>query len=153
MREAANPWAYVSDMRGRVVAERGVEDAKKLALKAGSGGIMDVEFLAAGSLLERGLQLGGDALPAVPAMIRATASGPRVDALLEDYAFLRRIEACARWLAGRAVETLAIQGESADLVADLVEPGQTAGELRRPGRRARAQRIAAAFEAVAASAR
>jgi glutamate-ammonia-ligase adenylyltransferase len=65
VRAAGNPWAYVGDMRGRVVAERGAEDGKKAALKAGRGGIMDVEFLAAGALLERGLQLGGAALPAV----------------------------------------------------------------------------------------
>ncbi len=151
VRAAPNPWDYVRDMRGRVVAERGIEDEKKLALKAGRGGIMDVEFLAAGALLERGLQVGGDAFPAVPAMIRATVSGPRVDALLQDYAFLRRIEACARWLAGRAVETLAIQAETGGLVADLVSPGESAAGLAARVGDARA-RVAAAFEAVAAAA-
>ena len=149
VRAAANPWLYVSEMRGRVIEERGREDEKKAALKAGRGGIMDVEFLAAGALLERGLQLGGSALPAVPAMLRATATGARVEALVADYALLRRVEACARWLAGRAVETLPLQGDAADLVADLVRPGASARELVASVAAARA-RIAAVFERVAA---
>jgi len=148
-RAAANPWRYLADMRGRVVAERGVEDAKKLALKAGRGGIMDVEFLAAGALLERGLQLGGDALPAVPAMLRTAAAGPRIEALLRDYAFLRRVEASARWLAGRAVETLATGSESWAQLADLVAPGQPIARLA-PALAAARERIATRFDAVCA---
>ena len=149
VRAAGNPWPYVADMRGRVVAERGVEDEKKAALKAGRGGIMDVEFLAAGALLERAKQLGGASLPAVPGMLRATAAGPRVDTLIADYAFLRRIEACARWLVGRAIETLPMHGETAELVADLVRPGQGASALAADLAGARG-RIGAAFERVAA---
>jgi glutamate-ammonia-ligase adenylyltransferase len=148
-RQAANPWKYLGDMRGRVVAERGVEDEKSAALKTGRGGIMDVEFLAAGALLERGLQLGGQALPAVPAMLRAAVQGPAVEALLLDYAFLRRIEACARWLAGRAVESIARTGESAAWLAELVAPGQPAERVTTQLAAAR-ERIAAAFERVAA---
>jgi glutamate-ammonia-ligase adenylyltransferase len=149
VREAPNPWAYVSDMRGRVNRERGAEDERKAALKAGRGGVMDVEFLAAGALLERGLQITGGALPAVPAMLRATASGPRLESVLADYAALRRVEACARWHAGRAIETLPIQGETAELVADLVRPGASARELGAEVAGAR-ERIASAFEAVSA---
>lgn len=149
VREAANPWPYVSDMRGRVNQERGVEDAKKAALKAGRGGVMDVEFLAAGALLERGLQIGGANLPAVPAMLRATAGGERLEALLADYASLRHVESCARWLAGRAIETLPRVGESAELVADLVRPGLQARSLTAQVDAART-RIAAAFERVSA---
>jgi len=148
-REAANPWLYLADMRGRVVAERGVEDAKTAALKTGRGGIMDVEFLAAGALLERGLQLGGSALPAVPAMLRAALQTPAVEALLVDYAFLRRVEACARWLAGRAVESIAKTGEQAEWLADLVEPGQSAGRVMQDLAASR-DRIAQAFERVCA---
>ena len=148
-REAANPWRYLADMRGRVVAERGGENAKTFALKAGRGGIMDVEFLGAGALLERGLQLAGDALPAVPAMLRAAAPGPRTEALLCDYAFLRRVEACARWLAGRAVETLAPSGDGWPQLADLVDPGQPADRLGLALAAARG-RIASAFDAVCA---
>jgi glutamate-ammonia-ligase adenylyltransferase len=151
VRAAANPWSYVGDMRGRVVAERGVEDGKKSALKAGRGGIMDVEFLAAGALLERGLQLGGAALPAVPAMLRAALPSPRVENVVADYALLRRVEACARWLAGRAQETIPRVGESAELVADLLRTGMSAAELGANVDAARA-RIASAFEAVAARA-
>jgi glutamate-ammonia-ligase adenylyltransferase len=149
VREATNPWPYVSDMRRRVNQERGGEDERKAALKAGRGGVMDVEFLAGGALLERGLQIGGAALPAVPAMLSATASGERLEALLADYATLRRVESCARWLAGRAVETLPLQGDTAELVADLVRPGESARELADQVRSARA-RIAAAFDLVSA---
>jgi glutamate-ammonia-ligase adenylyltransferase len=148
-REAANPWRYLADMRGRVVAERGVEDAKSAALKTGRGGIMDVEFLAAGALLERGLQLRGSSLPAVPAMLRAAVQGPAVEAVLLDYALLRRVEACARWLAGRAVESIARTGESVPWLADLVAPGQPAERVTRNLAAAR-DRIAAAFERVCA---
>jgi glutamate-ammonia-ligase adenylyltransferase len=149
VREATNPWPYVADMRRRVIEERGREDEKQAALKAGRGGVMDVEFLAAGALLERGLQLGGAILPAVPAMLRATAAGERLEALVADYATLRRVEACARWHAGRAIETLPLQGETAALVADLVQPGQSARDLGASVSAARA-RIAAAFELVCA---
>lgn len=149
VREAVNPWPYVADMRRRVIEERGREDEQQAALKAGRGGVMDVEFLAGGALLERGLQLGGAVLPAVPAMLRATSAGERSEALVADYAALRRVEACARWHAGRAVETLPLQGETAELVADLVRPGQSARELGASVRAARA-RIAAAFELVCA---
>jgi len=148
-REAANPWRYLADMRGRVVAERGTEDAKTAALKTGRGGIMDVEFLAAGALLERGMQLRGSSLPAVPAMLRAAVQGPAVEALLLDYAFLRRVEACARWLAGRAVESIAKTGEQAEWLADLVAPGQPQARVTRQLAAAR-ERIAQAFERVSA---
>jgi len=148
-RRAPNPWRYLADMRGRVVTERGREDEKSAALKTGRGGIMDVEFLGAGALLERGLQLGGESLPAVPAMLRAAVRGPRVEQLLLDYAFLRRVEACARWLAGRAVESVAKLGEPAEWLADLVAPGQPVERLASRLAAAR-ERIAQGFERVSA---
>ncbi|HTO69408.1 MAG TPA: hypothetical protein VMR31_06065 [Myxococcota bacterium] len=148
-REAPNPWRYLSDMRGRVVAERGTEDAHSAALKTGRGGIMDVEFLGAGALLERGLELAPRELPAVPAMLRTALPGEAAEALLGDYAFLRRIEACARWLAGRAVESVPRGDKSAEWLADLVQPGESAAGLARALDAARG-RIAAAFERVAA---
>ncbi|HXZ84395.1 MAG TPA: hypothetical protein VEI82_02790, partial [Myxococcota bacterium] len=148
-REAGNPWRYLRDMRGRVVAERGAEDARSAALKTGRGGIMDVEFLGAGALLERGLVLPPGALPAVPAMLRAALPDPAVERLLDDYAFLRRIEACARWLSGRAVESIARAGEAAEWLADLVLPGQPAERLFAALAAAR-ERTAASFERVAA---
>ncbi len=149
-RAAENPWKYLEDMRGRVVAERGKEDERSAALKTGRGGIMDVEFLASGALLERGLQLAGEAKPAVPAMLRAAASGPALESLLLDYAFLRRVEAAARWLAGRAVESIQRSGEQAEWLADLVAPGQPPARVTRRLAEAR-ERIAAAFERVCAN--
>jgi len=148
-RQEENPWTYVADMRKRVVEERGVEDEKQAALKAGRGGVMDVEFLAAGALLERGLQITDSALPSVPAMLRAASAGARIEALLADYAILRQVEACARWHAGRAVETLPLQGEIAELVAALLGRGETARELGARVGASRA-RIAHAFELVCA---
>lgn len=145
--EAENPWAYIEDMRSRVIEERGSEDEKKAAIKAGRGGVMDVEFLAAGALLERGLQVTGVDLPAVPAMLRKASAGERLEVLLADYAFLRKVEACARWQAGRAVESLPLQGETAELVADLVSPGESARELGARVSATRA-RIAATFDLV-----
>jgi len=93
--------------------------------------------------------LAPGALPSVPAMLRAALRVPAVERLLDDYAFLRRIEACARWLAGRPVESVARTGEAADWLADLVEPGQTAETLDAALAAAR-ERIAAGFERVAA---
>jgi len=136
-------------MRRRVVAERGAEDGRSAALKTGRGGIMDVEFLGAGALLERGRVLAPGELPSIPAMLRAALPDPAVERLLEDYAFLRRVEACARWLAGRPVESAARSGEAADWLADLVSPGSTAEALDAELWAAR-ERIAAGFERVAA---
>lgn len=148
-RQEENPWPYVADMRKRVVEERGVEDEKQAALKAGRGGVMDVEFLAAGALLERGLQITSSVLPSVPAMLRAACAGARLETLLADYALLRQVEACARWQAGRAVETLPLQGETAALVAALAGGDENARELGTRVGAARA-RIASAFELVCA---
>jgi len=75
--------------------------------------------------------------------------GPAVEALLLDYAFLRRVEACARWLAGRAVESIAKTGEQAEWLADLVAPGQPQARVTRQLAAAR-ERIAQAFERVSA---
>jgi hypothetical protein len=110
---------------------------------------MDVEFLAAGALLERGVQISGASFPAVPVMLRATTGGEPLGSLLADYATLRRVESCARWLAGRAIETLPLAGETAALVADLERPGQSARELAAEVAAARG-RIAAAFDRVSA---
>ncbi|MFI5314453.1 MAG: hypothetical protein ACHQ6T_02025 [Myxococcota bacterium] len=148
-RQAPNPWRYLAEMRGRVVAERGAEDEKNAALKTGRGGIMDVEFLGAGALLERGLQLGGKSLPAVPEMLRAALPGAASESLLLDYALLRRVEGCARWLAGRAVESIAKTGEPAAWLADLVAPGQPSTRVSAQIAGAR-DRIAERFERVCA---
>jgi glutamine synthetase adenylyltransferase len=113
-------------MRMRVERQR--TEAEGISLKTGRGGLMDIEFLAAGALLERGPVLG---LPSVPRLLRAQVRGPRMERLLERYAFLRRVESRSRWLAGRATEALATHGESAEQIADLVAPGQSAADLVR----------------------
>jgi glutamate-ammonia-ligase adenylyltransferase len=122
------PWQDVALIRRRVERERGRENGQAIAFKAGRGGLMDIEFLAAGSLLERGRTLASE-LPSIPAMLRATLRGSSLDELLESYALLRRVEACARWLMGRAVESFATSGDTPGLIAELVEPGLGAGAL------------------------
>jgi [glutamine synthetase] adenylyltransferase / [glutamine synthetase]-adenylyl-L-tyrosine phosphorylase len=135
-------WPEIDTMRMRVEQQRA--DVQGIALKTGRGGLMDVEFLAAGALLERGaVQL----LPAVPALLRAHVSGPRVEQLLESYALLRRVESRSRWLAGRAIEMLALSGEHAEQVADLVLPGTTAEALAHELQRA-CTRIRAVYRGV-----
>ena len=109
---------------------------------------MDVDFLAAGGLLERGGQ--APELPAVPALLRGCAQGPRVDALTRDYAFLRLLEARVRWLADRGVESAPTDAESLALVAELVEPG-LAGEALRERLSATRRAVRGAYDAVQAS--
>ena len=90
---------------------------------------MDVEFLASGGLLECGVSMAPGELPTIAWMLRAAADGPSVDHLLEGYSFLRRVEACNRWVAGRAEESLKLNSENIDVVAELVEPGLTPDAL------------------------
>jgi glutamate-ammonia-ligase adenylyltransferase len=122
-------WTEVTDMRARVEAERGRPAAGEIALKAGAGGTMELEFLATGGMLESGAELAPERLPAIPEMLRAAAPEAAANALVPHYALLRRVEARARWSAGRAVETLRTDPESLALIADLVEPGWTAERL------------------------
>lgn len=118
-----DPWPEVASMRRRVEEQRGAESGRRIPFKTGRGGIMDVEFLASGGLLEATGTPGEPDWPRVSDMLRHVVQGPRVDELLEGYSFLRRIEARVRWLAGRPVEHLFTEGEVPSLVADLLEPG------------------------------
>jgi glutamate-ammonia-ligase adenylyltransferase len=138
------PWAELAPLRRRVELERGGESSGRLALKTGPGGLMDVDFLAGGGLLERGAR-AVPALPSVAAMLRACAGGPRVEAILDAYRSLRITEARARWLAGRGVEVLELAG--ATVVAELVEPGLDAAGLAARIDAAR-RNIREAFDAV-----
>lgn len=140
-------WQEVADMRRRVEQERGKEKAGQVAYKTGRGGLMDIDFLASGGMLERRELLPEQVLPSVPAMLEACASGPLLQQLLEDYAFLRRVEARARWGVGRAVERIPVAGDSAPLIAELVESGLSPDGLASRLESART-RIRAAFDAV-----
>ena len=140
-------WTEVADMRRRVEEARGKEKTLEIAYKTGRGGLMDVDFLASGALLERSQALADDMLPSVPAMLRACVSGPTLDGLLEDYRLLRLVEARARWVIGRAVERIPLAGEPGRLIAELLEPGLTVETLAQRLNAARA-RIRGAFDAV-----
>jgi glutamate-ammonia-ligase adenylyltransferase len=136
-------WPELAALRQRVIDERARGDDGVCAFKTGAGGLMDVDFLAGGGLLERGAP-NFPALPSVRAMWTAAVGAQ--PAVLGDYQTLRRVEACARWVAGRAVEQLA--GDLA-ITAELVEPGLGADALRARVAAARL-RIRAAYDRVVA---
>jgi glutamate-ammonia-ligase adenylyltransferase len=140
------PWAYLAPLRRRVHAERAKESEHSAAIKTGPGGLMDADFLAEGGVLERRPERI-PALPAIPALLGAAHAGPASDALLAEYAFLRRVESRARWVAGRAVEAVELAPPAGPAVAELVAPGLAPRELGARIAAARA-RIAKAFEAV-----
>lgn len=119
----AGVWPELAEMRARVEAERGLERGGQLAIKAGRGGLMDVEFLAGGALLETGRLPGPGVLPSIRAMLGAAAPGSVADALLAHYDFLRLLAARTRWLAGRGVEGVPSQAEALAPLAELLEPG------------------------------
>jgi glutamate-ammonia-ligase adenylyltransferase len=149
LRQSEVPWAYLLDLRKRVHAERGRDSERSAAIKTGPGGLMDVDFLAQGGLLERAPERF-PALPSIPALLRAAASGPRVEALARDQATLRLVESRARWLAGRGIEAVEISGPGAAITSELVEPGLDPAGLAARIAAAR-ERIAAAFDAVVAA--
>jgi glutamate-ammonia-ligase adenylyltransferase len=142
----APPWGELAELRQRVVDERAEGDDGAAALKTGAGGLMDVDFLAGGGLLERGAAPYPHP-PSVSRMLRAAAPGGGGEALLADYHALRRVEARARWVTGRGVERL-----PADLaaIAELVEPGLSDEALRERVTAAR-RRIRACWERVLAA--
>jgi glutamine synthetase adenylyltransferase len=150
VRSAPPPWPAIADIRRRIERERAETGPDLLAFKTGRGGLIEVDFLGAGALLERGLQVGGDTLPSVPAMLRTAVPCARSEELIAAYTFLRRFEACARWVAGRAVESLRAKSEAAGPVAELVEAGRGVDVLVRRVREATAE-IRAAYETVTAA--
>ncbi|MFQ5416650.1 MAG: hypothetical protein ACE5FL_06305 [Myxococcota bacterium] len=143
------PWPYLVDMRSRVQSERGAESAGALPIKTGRGGLMDVDFLAAGGVLERSAS-HVPRLPSVPAMLRSTVPGEPAEALLRDYMTLRVVEARCRWLRGHAIEALETGEDIVGVVAELVEPGLSGdGLLDRVA--ALRERVRAAFDRTAAA--
>lgn len=123
------PWGSVAGLRDRVHAERGGRDGLGgAAFKTGVGGIMDVEFLACGALLERGAA-GAPVSPSIPGMLRAAARGPETEALLEHYGFLRALEARVRWVTDRAETALDPRSEAFEVVAALMAPEEPAERL------------------------
>jgi glutamate-ammonia-ligase adenylyltransferase len=139
-------WAYLADMRARVEAERGGESEGAIPIKTGRGGLMDIDFVAGGGLLERGAVFL-PAVPSVPAMLRAVAGGNRVETLLSDYRTLRVLVARCRWCRSHATEELQTEDESLGIVAELLEPGLAPFELLERVASVR-ERVRAAYDAV-----
>jgi glutamate-ammonia-ligase adenylyltransferase len=71
LRTSAPSWGYIADLRRRVEEERARAGKGEIAFKTGRGGIMDVEFLASGGLLERGRQCSSLPETRIPAMLAA----------------------------------------------------------------------------------
>ena len=143
---SANPWEYIKELRAKVERERARSAGHTVALKTGRGGLMDVDFMAAGGVLE----VRPDhfpLLPSVPAMLDTVAQGPRVAQLLKDYALLRLVESRVRWIAGRSVDDARTDGDEFVLLAEFVdqdiEPPVLLEEIS-----AAQERIRAAFESV-----
>jgi len=129
LEQQARPWPEIAEMRQRVEHERGAKSNASVALKTGRGGLMDVEFLAAGGVLELGVQPTPPALPSISWMLSECMSGPALEQLCQGYQLLRRIEARTRWVSGRADETLKLDPDHVAAVAELVEPGLAGQEL------------------------
>jgi glutamate-ammonia-ligase adenylyltransferase len=143
---SANPWQYIKELRATVERERARTSGHTVALKTGRGGLMDVDFLAAGGVLE----VRPDhfpRLPSVPAMLDTVARGPGVDQLLKDYALLRLVESRVRLIAGRSVDDARTDGDEFALLAEFIdwelEPPMLLEEIS-----AAQERIRAAFESV-----
>jgi glutamate-ammonia-ligase adenylyltransferase len=139
-------WNYVEELRARVERERARPSGQAVALKTGRGGLMDVDFLAAGGVLE----LRPDRfplVPSVPAMINSVAEGSKVARLLEDYALLRLVESRTRLIAGRSVEDARTDGDELVLLGELVDPEIEPSDLLEEISEAQ-ERIRAAFESV-----
>jgi glutamate-ammonia-ligase adenylyltransferase len=139
-------WPEIAEMRQRVEQERAREreQAATIPFKTGRGGLMDVEFLASGAMLERAAALPEGELPSIPALLRAGVSGRRVEALLRDCALLRRLGARSRLVMGRSVEQVSLGDESAECIAELMEPGLSVSQLAEQVESARAD-IRSAF--------
>jgi glutamate-ammonia-ligase adenylyltransferase len=142
----SEPWAYIAELRARVERERSGTSGSAMALKTGRGGLMDVDFLAKGALLELKSECFPP-LPSVPAMLNSVAHGRRIERLLEDYAFLRVVESRARWIAGRSVDEVNTEPDKVELLAELVNPGLEPAALLADLAGA-LDRIRALFEAV-----
>jgi len=117
-----NAWRDLAGMRAKVEAERGAETEAAVPIKTGRGGLMDADFLAGGGVLERGADSQPD-VPSVPAMLRRATAERGCEALIDDYASLRRLEARCRWLRSRAAEHLETNADSLACAAELFEPG------------------------------
>jgi glutamate-ammonia-ligase adenylyltransferase len=141
------PWSTVGDLRARIAAERTQETAGQVPIKTGEGGLMDVAFLAAGAQLERGGRTELLPFPSVAAMLSSVVRGGTVDAVIDAYHLLRRVAARARWVAGRATESLRTSPDTLGTVAELLEPGLDTVKLLEQIRTAR-EHVRAACESV-----
>ncbi|MBI5015808.1 MAG: bifunctional [glutamate--ammonia ligase]-adenylyl-L-tyrosine phosphorylase/[glutamate--ammonia-ligase] adenylyltransferase [Deltaproteobacteria bacterium] len=151
---AEDPRLEIARMRERIVREVGREAGGRVDVKAGPGGLVDVEFAVQALQLLHGWR--GEALRSpntLEALCALTAEGCLADekaaALKEGYAFLRRVEAKLRILLDRPTDTLPAEAlRLAELARGLGFGGDAGGRslleevLRHRGR------VRESFEAV-----
>ncbi len=142
----AKSWNYVEELRARVERERARPSEHTVALKTGRGGLMDVDFLAAGGVLESRPDRFPP-VPSVPAMLNTVAQGSKIAQLIEDYALLRLVESRARLIAGRSVEDARTDGDELALLGELVDPDIAPSALLEKVSKAQ-NRIRTAFQSV-----
>jgi glutamate-ammonia-ligase adenylyltransferase len=151
---AEDPRPEIARMRERVEREVGRETRGRIDLKAGAGGVVDVEFAVQALQLLHGWRAEGVRSPnTLEALGALTRLGLLADesavALGEGYVFLRRVEAKLRILQDRATDALPLEpARLAELARGLGIEGDHGDrrlleELTRHRRRVRA-----AFEAV-----
>jgi hypothetical protein len=107
---------------------------------------MDVDFLAAGGVLESRPDRFPP-VPSVPTMLNTVAQGSKIAQLIEDYALLRLVESRARLIAGRSVEDARTDGDELALLGELVNPDIAPSALLEEISEAQG-RIRTAFESV-----
>ena len=108
---AEDPRPEIARMRARIEAEVGREEGVRIDLKAGRGGIVDVEFAVQALQLMHGWTSTEVQSPCtLEALADLRARGLLADekgrCLADGYAFLRRVEARLRILLDRATDTL-----------------------------------------------
>ena len=150
VREASNPWPYVADMRAprdRGARRRGREEGRTEGRPRRNHG----RRVPGGGCAARARRCSS-AAPRCPRCPRCCARPPAARASTRCSRTTPSCVASSRARAGSRdarSRRCRSQGETAELVADLVRPGQSARELAARVAAARA-RIAAAFERVCA---
>ncbi|GAB4258907.1 bifunctional [glutamate--ammonia ligase]-adenylyl-L-tyrosine phosphorylase/[glutamate--ammonia-ligase] adenylyltransferase [Deferrisoma sp.] len=118
---ARDPRPEIAAMRERIEREVAREERGRLDLKAGPGGLVDVEFAVQAQQLLHGWRNGAARSPSTLAALEGLRQGGAVSAgdaevLEEGYRFLRRVEARLRILSERPTDLLP---RDPDTLADL----------------------------------
>jgi len=142
---AENLVAYGRMMRARMEEERGAADG--IDLKVGTGGIVDIEFIAqAGLLLQR--RRGGKSTMAALRLLRSAGSlrQREVHILAESLTFLRSVEMIVRLNSPTSGSALRPSSDVADVASAFL--GASSGEDVFAAIRRRMSSVRRVFESV-----